>query len=218
MNFQESKLHMIFRYAYLILIGHFAFCINFVSGLGLFLNLSGFMVVFELFERIQDSTDIARVKLIPFIFERSKYYGRMFYKESIIMAIIMIILCLNFLMFMNSGHPFAFAGALISLIIMFVVFMMGMIFAYLCVHYRQITGIERWQNVISLTIVKAGELFLVLVCLVGILIVISQINIGLTVLLGFGIILLIYHIALSYLIKKEKGLFQNHTYWRHQDE
>ncbi len=201
-----------------MIMGHLIFLISLMMGLGCILTLPGIMVVFKLFQTIQDQTDIARVSIFKFIFQNLRKYGRQFWKESIGCTLWVFMLCSNILFFMASGYFFSFTIVLISIIVLMISLSTIFIFAYIRVHFPVVSTREAWKNSIAIAIARAVELLSVTIIMIAVIMILSKISLGCMILLGFGIILLIYNIALHAIIQKNFHFFKNMSQWRQQDE
>ncbi|WP_124059121.1 hypothetical protein [Vaginisenegalia massiliensis] len=211
----ESTLQKAVRYLYLFMLSHLAIVLNFMIGCGLFFSLTGWMVVFDIFAQVKDTTDVIRLKEISLLKNKTWLYGRRFYKVSLAWSLALLALGFSFMYFMTSGQWWAFGCALLSLISIAVLAMTGLIFAYLVVHFPN-HSIKDWgQNALAYTLVKARELILLSGCLIGLLFALAKIHLAVLFLLGFGIIGMTYHIGFTYLIKEQVSLFSKHADWRY---
>lgn len=184
----ETVLYKVIQTVALVFIGHLVMVVGIVLGLGLFLTLPALMTVFELYRMVQDRTDFARLKLLPFIWQKMRTYGKKYVLWSALWSLGLIAIPLNMAYFMTQWGNIGLAFTLLSILIWGNWLAIGTLFAYIKVNYSNYHDKELIKNAVSYSMTRYVEIFIGHVLMLGGLLLIEQLSLGLLMVTFLGII------------------------------
>lgn len=186
MNVREGKLNTLFNWVYIMMVTNALWILGVIIGLGFFSIIPSTITIMDIYQQFDHPRKRDRLK--PWSFWKEHFFIRLRenWRLSFLFSLLFVILFINYGYFNLSSSLFSYFLFYITILLIFVVFLIGLWFCYIRSYYKDLNWKETLMNAVAYPVSHLVEMLIMVVLLAAAFLLIWEITPGLIVFTGMG--------------------------------